>query len=125
MKTEFKAIAMRCNQEQFEAIKFDLEVHGFITRTAPNFSEEFPYLLIKYDKKLRRCAKPNDEYEFIEEFDLKQLLNHLKNVAEITYDPVFIERYNITDKVKELLAECKKQGFDLSIDNGVIILKQI
>lgn len=47
MKTEFKPIAMRCNQEQFESIKETLERHNLKYTSICDF-KSFPFLVNNY-----------------------------------------------------------------------------
>ena len=136
MKAEFKAIAMRCNQEQFDAIKPRLIKGGVIIGSmSPNFSK-CNYLInngMHTKCVIGNCMEKYADGGFLGDH---RSVFHVWNeeiflkacgieTEEKQVDPIFIERYNITDKVKELLAECKKQGFTLNIDNGLIILKQI
>lgn len=129
MKTEFKAITMHCNQEQFDAIKPKL--WGFKIYDIVNFNHS-KYLINNYENEpfsitnVSECNKNLYNGTVYEEWNEEIFLRHCGiETKEKQVDPVFVERYNITDKVKELLVECKKQGFSLGIDNGVIILKQI
>lgn len=119
---EYTPIAMRCTQEQFNAIKPKLK-----DIDCGSYDGNYEYLILT-DGLLGQCNKyyaDAEGLEIYEEWDESIFLKHCEPIVKNPLDPVFIERYNIADKVKELLKECKEQGFELDIDNGVIILKQI
>ena len=126
MKTEFTPIAMRCSREQFINIMPKLNIPKDMNKWCKD-----AYLVSKRRNNLEGVQFYSmfmEDYEMHEEWNEELFLKACGKKEEVLVespDPVFIERYNITDKVKELLSECKKQGFSLEIDNGVIILKQI
>lgn len=121
---EYTPVAMRCTREQFESIKHILIDNGI---EDVRYDDNYDYISIdrynSFDQHLK--VGINERFSDVHEiFCAQTFLNHYGIEAQ-PKDPVFVERYNITDKVKELLKECKEQGFELNIDNGVIILKQI
>lgn len=124
---EFTPIAMRCTREQFDSIKEKLSEFRIID--VYDF-KEYEYLINNRFGKANDItnwhndSKAGENRKVFEKWNEKIFLEAC-GIKTQPKDPVFIERHNIADKVKELLKECKEQGFSLDIDNGVIILKQI
>ena len=117
MKKEFIPIAMKCNKEQFEAIKPKLEGMEIYSVTCFN---EFPYL-INYDNGIKLSN--------IDKYTFKNKIIHAEEIHEIWNERIFLEACGIETQetfeiTKETILKYKMKDefpevFKVKMDTGI------
>lgn len=120
MKRKIKKIAMRCTQEQFDSIKYRLIEDGLEIYNITSF-ELNPYLT----NAKKNGTITNVKYHQIgvtthETFNADKFFNACGTGVKTELDPVFVERYNLIDKAKELISEANKQGVMIEIIGNLL-----
>lgn len=104
-KVEFKPISMKCNQQQFDAIKPILEKHGLDIEAVWGGFDLFPFLTNHYgfsELNIGNLKSPLPRHPIMEEWNQDLFLRccGIEPDKEIKFKPIAMKTYNI--KISDL-----------------------
>lgn len=95
MKTQFTPIAMRCTQEQFDAIRPKLEKHGLKAKDLSRFSN-LPYLINYRFKQINSITNYSERHDWERDLDIKHVYHDWDENVFLQACGIDVDAYSVS-----------------------------